>query len=99
MKDNGVHIYFICAPRAFNRGYPSIGTLFLLFEMLMLAALRKKTMVLNLLCNRCSGRGFEAAASTKNCRFRRLLMGAKWDRLALKDLSCTRHCTTVIGLK
>lgn len=54
-------------------------------------------MVLNLLCNRCTGRGFEAAASTKNRRARRLLMGAKWDRLALKDKSCARHDTTVIG--
>ena len=55
--------------------------------------------MLNLICNRCTGRGFEAAASTKNSRMRLLLMGAKWDRLALKDISCARHDTTVIGSK
>lgn len=53
--------------------------------------------MLNLLCNRCTGRGFEAAASTKNSQAGLLLMGAKWDRLALKDLSCARHDTAVIG--
>ena len=43
-------------------------------------------MVLNRLCNRRTGRGFETATSTRNpCSGPGLLMGVKWDRRALKD--------------
>ena len=44
-------------------------------------------MVLNRLCNRCSGRGFETATSTINPCGDGLMMGVKWDRRALKDSS------------
>ena len=44
-------------------------------------------MVLNRLRNRCSGRGFETATSTKNPSPDGLLMGVKWDRRALKGSS------------
>jgi len=46
-------------------------------------------MVLNRLCNRWTGRGFETATSTRNPPARDvsdgLLMGVKWDRRTLKD--------------
>lgn len=44
-------------------------------------------MVLNRLCNRRSGRGFETATSTESPWRHGLSLGVKWDRRSLKDSS------------